>query len=65
MLKSGDPNYLTPFTEDRESLRHIGNVKWRAWHGHRYTCKVCQTTTKCNIGQSLFDAANAQHKEGV
>jgi hypothetical protein len=63
MLKPSDPNYVRPFPQDLESLQYIGNAKWHDWHGHLYTCKVCQKTPKCSMGQSLFDAANAQRKE--
>lgn len=65
MLPHNHPNYVRPFPQDVESLQHISNVKWRAWHGHLYTCKVCQKTPKCSLGQSLFDAANTQNKENA
>lgn len=49
---------LTP--EDRRALAQIGNIPWRDWHYHLYTCRQCQTGTKCSRGQDLFTIAQDQ-----
>ena len=64
MLKPGHPNYVEPYPEQMRALEGMPNIPSRKWHEHLYTCKVCWTDTRCSTGQSLLDAANAQHKEG-
>lgn len=57
MLSPDDPNYVPPLPA---ALRQIGNDPWRAWHEHLYTCRRCQSGSKCVAGRVVFERAETQ-----
>ena len=60
MRLSSDPLYIRPSADDLRNLQQIGNVPWKKWHAHLYTCRPCQQAKRCAEGQELLTAAEAQ-----
>lgn len=47
-------------SSDPADLQQIGNVPWKKWHAHLYTCRPCQRAKRCAEGQELLTAAETQ-----